>query len=174
MINQNCISHLLSMSNGFMVSSILLTAMEILLFNQDEEARTITREEIARENLHNRIELTRKDFCQDEIGSNYDLILLSSILRLFGEKENIFLLNKLLNKVKDALRDRGRVVIFDLILDESKKPLPSATFYANMLAMTLNGRAYPSSDVKARLSSLRFQNIQRIPLGNAQTVKGGK
>ena len=158
------------MSNGFMVSSILLTAMEILLFNQDEEARTITREEIARENLHNRIELTRKDFCQDKIGSNYDLILLSSILRLFGEKENIFLLNK----VKDALRDRGRVVIFDLILDESKKPLPSATFYANMLAMTLNGRAYPSSDVKARLSSLRFQNIQRIPLGNAQTVKGGK
>jgi 3-hydroxy-5-methyl-1-naphthoate 3-O-methyltransferase len=158
------------MSNGFMVSSILLTAMEILLFNQDEEACTIAREEIARENLHNHIELTRKDFYQDEIGSNYDLILLSSILRLFGEKEYIFLLNK----VKDALRDRGRVVIFDLILDESKKPLLSATFYTNMLAMTLNGRAYPSSDVKARLSSLRFQNIQRIPLGNAQTVKGGK
>jgi predicted O-methyltransferase YrrM len=143
--------------------------IEILLIDQDEEALTIAREEIDREKLRNRIQVIRKDFSQDDIGSNYDLILLSSILCLFGEKDNTFLLSK----VKDALRDSGRVVILDRLLDESKtKPLSSAIFSVNMLTMTCHGRAYTFSEVKAWLSSIGFQNIQRIPLGNTQAVIG--
>lgn len=175
MIDTGDVRKMLDLGSGSGTHSIALARcnpnMEILLFDFDEEALKIASREIARENLQNRIQLVRKDFFRDEIGGDYDLILLASILCLFGEQQNTFLLNK----VKNALRDGGRVVILDRLLDESKtKPLSSAIFSVNMLAMTRNGRAYSFSEVMAWLDSLGFNDIQRIPMGNAQTLIGKK
>ncbi|MEW6585578.1 MAG: methyltransferase [Nitrospirota bacterium] len=175
MINTSDIRRMLDLGGGCGLYAIAFARrnpdMEILLLDYDEEALGIAREEIAREDLQTRIHLTRKDFFQDDIGGDYDLILLASILCLFGEQQNTFLLSK----AKDALKDGGSVVILDRMLDESKtKPLSSALFSVNMLTMTQNGRAYSFSEVKTWLSSLGFRDIQRFPLGNAQALRGKK
>lgn len=145
--------------------------IEIVLLDKDEVVLAIAQEEIAREHMHNRIQLARKDFFRDDIGSNYDLILLSSILCLFGEEENIFLLTK----IRDILSDGGRVVILDRMLDGSKtKPLSSAIFSVHMLTVTSHGCAYAFSEVIAWLSSLGFQNVHRMPLGSSQVIIGNR
>ncbi len=145
--------------------------LKAVVFDKDHQALKIAKEDIAKQNLKDRISLKKGDFFVDDIGSDYDLVLLSSIIHAFGEKENI----SLLRKVRGSLRHGGRVVVRDFILDESKtKPASAAIFAVNMLVNTKNGRSYSFSEVKNWLHSLGFKDIHRIPMGRSQLIIGRK
>ena len=140
-----------------------------MVFDRDDQAYKIAKDDIAREGLQDRIELKRGDFLVDDIGSGYDLAILSSIICLFGNDTNILLLRK----VKESLNDGGRIVVSDLMLDESKtKPVSSAVFAVNMLVNTQSGRSYTSIEVKELLHSLGFKDIHRLPVVHSQVIIG--
>jgi hypothetical protein len=145
--------------------------LNVVIFDKDEQAQRIANEEIMRHNLQDRIKLKQGDFFTDDIGGNYDLVLLSSLICLLGEKENSFLLER----VRKAIRNQGRVVIWDLILDESKtKPASTAIFAVNMLINTQNGRCYSFHEVKKLLKDSGFNDIQKIFLYHSQIIIGRK
>jgi SAM-dependent methyltransferase len=145
--------------------------LKIVSFDRDDQTLNIAREEIVRENLQGRIHLRKGDFFIDDIGNDYDLVLLSSVICILGEKENI----TLLKKVKDSLKNGGRVVILDLILDESKtKPVSGAMFAVNMLVTIPNGRSYSFSEVKGWFQELGIKDIQQIPMEHSQVIIGSK
>jgi cyclopropane fatty-acyl-phospholipid synthase-like methyltransferase len=145
--------------------------LKAVVFDQDEQALRIAREDIIKERLEDRIHLKKGDFLKDDIGHDYDLVLLSSIIHAFGEEENIYLLSK----VKKSLKDGGQVVIKDFILDESKtKPVSAATFAINMLVNTKNGRTYSFSEVKGWLNALGFKEIYNIALNRSKLIIGKK
>jgi predicted O-methyltransferase YrrM len=145
--------------------------LKVVVCDRDKKALEVAGEEIARENIQDRIRLKEGDFFRDDIGRDYDLVLLSSVFSLFGDKENSFLLKK----IKDSLRNGGRAVIWENIVDESgTKPVSAALFAVNMLVSTNNGRAYSFPEIKALLLSSGFRDIQRIPMASSQVVIGRK
>ena len=77
--------------------------LKIVSLDRNDQTIKIAREEIVRKNLQGRIHLRKGDFFVDDIGNDYDLVFLSSIICIFGEKENI----NLLRKVKESLKTWG-------------------------------------------------------------------
>jgi ubiquinone/menaquinone biosynthesis C-methylase UbiE len=145
--------------------------LKIESLDRDDQALMIAKEEIIRTKLQERINLRKGDFFVDDIGSDYDLVMLSSIICLFGEKENLYLINK----IKESLKFGGRLVILDVIPDETKtKPTSAALFSVNMLVTTQGGRAYSFSEVKQWLLSSGLKDIERIPVNHSQLITGRK
>jgi len=142
-----------------------------VLFDANEVALEIARDEIARLNLQDRISLKAGDFLVDDLGSDYDLALLSSIICILGEEESV----SLLRRVKTSLRPGGQVVVRDSLVDESMTdPSAAAVFAVNMLVTTQSGRAYSYAQVLRWLKSLDFRELRRIPMGDSHLVVGRK
>ena len=102
------------------------------------------------------------DFHLDDIGSGYDLILLSQIFHAFSIKEN----KALLSKCSNALNPGGRVVVQEFpINDAGTFPPHSALFSVNMLVGTESGRCYPPREMKQWLKEKGFCNnvIKNLP-----------
>ena len=143
--------------------------LKIDCFDRDNQALKLAGEEIARHGLADRVSLKKGDFFTDEIGSDYDLVLLSSIVCLFGEDENILLFSK----VKKALKDGGRAVVWDVLLDEQKtQPSFAAIFAVNMLVNTRHGRLYNISEIKDLLGRAGFKDIFIIPVSSSTAIVG--
>lgn len=145
--------------------------LKIVVFDRDTKALEMAGKEIERENMQDCIRLKEGNFFLDNIGQGYDLVLLSSVLSLFGDEENSFLLRK----IRGSLKSGGRVIIWENIVDESgTKPASAALFAVNMLVVTQNGRSYSFSEVKALLKDSGIRDIQRIPMALSQVVIGKK
>ncbi|MBA4373206.1 MAG: hypothetical protein C0402_10145 [Thermodesulfovibrio sp.] len=109
------------------------------------------------------------DFQQDDIGSGYDLILLSQIFHAYSSEENV----ALLNKCKKALNPFGRVVVQEFpINDELTSPARSAVFSINMLVGTKSGRCYSPREMKQWLASTGFGSIRVKNLEETVMVEG--
>lgn len=96
------------------------------------------------------------DFQIDDIGSGYDLILVSQIVHAFSEEEN----RALLHKCREALRPGGRVAVHEFPIDESRtSPVHSALFSVNMLVSTEHGRCYAPREMKEWLWDTGFHDV---------------
>ncbi len=132
--------------------------LEAIIFDRPF-AHSIAGKLIAENNLQDRVRFMAGDFTCDDIGSEYDLVYMSSIIHIYSEKDNL----KLLSKVRDALRPNGRVVIRDFFLDETRtQPLRAALFSINMLVNTEGGRSYAANEVTNWLKALDFTKIRRM------------
>jgi tRNA A58 N-methylase Trm61 len=90
----------------------------------------IAQKHIDAANLSDRISTRSGDLRKDNLGSGYDLILLSSICHMNSPEENLVLLQKAFK----ALNQGGRIIIQDFMMDQDKtKPLSGALFSLNML-----------------------------------------
>jgi ubiquinone/menaquinone biosynthesis C-methylase UbiE/DNA-binding transcriptional ArsR family regulator len=97
------------------------------------------------------------DFHVDDIGSGYDLILLSQIFHAYSSEENI----ALLRKCKKALTPDGRVVVQEFPINDMRTAPPhSALFSVNMLVGTEKGRCYSPKEIKRWLTKTGFRNIE--------------
>ena len=131
----------------------------------------IAEEEIKRNNLEERINIINGNFLTDDLGHNYDIVLLSSITCFLGEEQNLHLLRK----VRDSLNDGGRILVGDLKLDKSKtKPASAAIFSVNMLVNTPHGRLYAEHEIQGWLRSLKLKNISSIPAENSLFIVAEK
>jgi len=111
--------------------------------------------------MAHRIELTAGDYRKDPIPGTYDAVFLSNIIHGEGYEENL----KLIAKLAGNLRPRGRLIIKDHILDNSRAAPPvGAIFSLLMLLTTESGRCYSFGEVKAWLERAGLKQIRQIDL----------
>jgi len=145
--------------------------IRVMLFDRNAQALELAREEIAREDLKDRISLKCGDFFVDDLGQGYDLILLSSVICLFKEEQNL----RLLQRVWTSLASGGKVVILDSIVDSSNtRPAAAAMFAVNMLITSHGGQSHSHDQVKGWLNRVGFEDTRRIPLKGSKIIMAKK
>jgi SAM-dependent methyltransferase len=122
--------------------------------------------------LAGRIETREGDLRHDDLGSGFDLVLLSSICHMLGRDEN----RDLLRRAFAALAPGGRVAVSDFLLAEDRAaPRQAAFFSINMLVGTAFGDCYTESEYTAWMREAGFSSAERRDLpGPASLVIGTK
>jgi len=108
-----------------------------------------------------------------ELGSGYDIVLLTNFLQLFDEETN----ERLLRKLHAALAPGGRVVTVGFIANEDRiTPPRAAAFGIIMLGTTRGGDAYTSSEYDRMFQNAGFSRneIQRLPMGPQSVIISSK
>lgn len=109
-------------------------------------------------NMRDKIKILSGDFMKDDIGSGYDLVILSSVIHDLSIWDNV----KLLQRVYDSMNIEGQVVINEIIIDDNRiSPLNSAMYSLNMLVNTQEGDSYTETDIWIMLRESWFQSIYR-------------
>ena len=128
-------------------------------------------QEVVRKSRLKNVTFRSGDFHFDDIGSGYDLVLISQVLHSNSTVENI----ALLGKAHDALAPHGRVAIHEFSLNEDHaSPVPGALFSVNMLVNTADGRSYTPKEMKSWLRSAGFSRIKKVDLGDTVVMTGRK
>lgn len=134
--------------------------LRVKLFDLPETMK-ITERCVKASGLEERIQLITGDYRCDPIPGKYQLVFLSNIIHLEGEKENL----RLMEKLSPCLERGGRIVIKDHIMDDSlTDPHVGATFSLLMLLTTRYGRCYSFREVQNWLKPAGFTSISQVPL----------
>jgi (2Fe-2S) ferredoxin/2-polyprenyl-3-methyl-5-hydroxy-6-metoxy-1,4-benzoquinol methylase len=119
----------------------------------------IAQRHIAEAGLSDRITTRAGDLRSDDLGSGYDLILLSAICHMLGPEPNL----NLLRRCFAALSPGGRVVIQDFILAPDRtSPRSGALFALNMLVGTPEGSCYTSEEYESWLRQVGFADVRCV------------
>jgi predicted O-methyltransferase YrrM len=145
-------------------------ALRAVLCDRDDQALALATEDIRAAGLQDRISTWRRDVLVDDIGTGYDLALLSSFLCTCGEPEN----RALLKRVRSALQPGGWVVVRDHLPDESDSPPATALFSVCMLVATTAGRVYSRAEVRRWLCEAGFTGVHWLPMDDLQVMIGRK
>ena len=137
------------------------------------EVMPLTQNYIRQAGLESRVTTRPGDMLTAELGTGYDLILLSAICHMFSPEEN----QRLFERACQALAPRGRLVVQDFILEADKTtPRFAALFSLNMLVGTRAGSDYSEPEYTDWLRRAGFGEVQRIrlpgPTGLMVGVKG--
>lgn len=99
-----------------------------------------------------------------ELGSGYDLVLLTNFLQLLGRNS----IEPFLKKVYTALKPGGRAVTVGFIPNDDRisPPVPAA-FSLSMLAITPGGEAYSVGDYERMFQNAGFTGSEKIALPNS-------
>jgi ubiquinone/menaquinone biosynthesis C-methylase UbiE len=132
----------------------------------------IAERHVAEAALADRITTRAGDLRVDDLGRDYDLVLLSSICHMLGPDGN----RDLLFRAARALAPGGRVVVSDFVQDEDgTAPRQAVLFSINMLVGTPSGRSYRESEYRAFLGEAGLVDVERVRLpGPAHLVVGRK
>ncbi len=132
--------------------------LEAVVFDL-EAVLPIARGHIEEAGLGGRITTRAGDLRRDQLGSGFDLVLLSAICHMLGPAEN----RDLLGRCGRALASGGRIVIRDFILDPDKAGPRSATLFAlNMLVATPGGSTYTLDEYTDWLEAAGFVDVERL------------
>ncbi len=136
------------------------------------ETQPIANKFINASSASSKINFIGGDFLKDDFGNNYDVILLSSVLHIYGPDEN----ENLLKRVYQSLKRGGRVIIRDFFLNRKKtSPLIGALFAVNMLINTDNGNAYSYGEMINWLKNAGFTGMKKRSLeGRMALLEGYK
>ena len=111
--------------------------------------------------MEDRIKLLPGDYRVEPIPGSYDVIFLSNIVHGEGDYEN----RKLLQKLSANLRTRGRIIVKDHILDESRAYPPiGALFSLLMLLTTASGRCYSFGEIRSWLEDAGLTHVRHVEL----------
>lgn len=137
-----------------------------------EHVTRLTQEFIKASGMEERVSVQAGNCLEDSFGMNeYDAILVSNILHIYNPVNNV----KILRKCRDALREGGRVIIHEFVLDETKtRPQFAALFSLNMLIGTQEGASYSESEYRKWLKEAGFKQIRKIDLKSGSAIFIGK
>lgn len=137
---------------GTYAMELVKKGIDTTLFDLPE---TITvAKKLARKNNVTGIRYAAGDFIRDDIGSGYDLVIISQIFHAFDEDECL----DILRKAKRALNPGGRVAVQEfLVSSDGTEPVHSALFSIHMLLATPGGRCYSPPEIKAWMRRLGFK-----------------
>ena len=126
------------------------------------EALDVARETITHEKMHDRVTVIEGDFCVDDVGVGYDVILLFNVVHAYLPEKNI----ELLRRLSSALNARGLIVILEQL---SGKVIGSAArALARLQALNffndLGGQTYTFREIASWLVNAGFTNPRRINL----------
>jgi SAM-dependent methyltransferase len=123
-----------------------------------------TREVLAARNLRQSVSLREGDFVRDDIGSGYDLILLSNVVHEYSPDENA----ALIRKASRALNSGGQLIVSDLVLDPGKtSPESAALFALEMLINTPGGCTFTEEEILCWMQGAGLSDFRslRTPAG---------
>lgn len=120
-----------------------------------------TRQRVDEAGFGERIATAAGDFfADDELPGGHDVIVLSSILHDWDEKQN----RSLLRKCFRALEPGGMVVVSEFFLDEERTGPPEAALMGlTMLVETPGGKNYATGEYTAWLLDAGFERAESIP-----------
>lgn len=123
------------------------------------EVIPIAKEHIAKAGLTGQVEFAEGDFYTDELPRGADFIWLSAIAHQNSRQQNQHLFSKLYT----VLENGGKLVLRDVVMDESRtKPEGGALFAINMLVATEGGGTYTFDEFRMGLLSAGFANITLV------------
>ena len=126
----------------------------------------ITERYVREARMTERITLISGDYRKDPIPGHYDSIFLSNIIHGEGFEQN----QDLISKFSRSLKPRGRILVKDHILDESRaSPAVGAIFSLLMLLTTEGGRCYSFGEIKSWMQQAGLSQIQQIELPSPLT-----
>jgi SAM-dependent methyltransferase len=106
-----------------------------------------------------RVELAAGDFYHDPLPRGADLVWLSAIIHQNSPDEN----RALYRRAAEALEPGGRVLIRDIVMDESHtSPVAGALFAVNMLVATPGGSTYTLAEIREDLQAASFADVQLV------------
>lgn len=108
------------------------------------------------------------DALKDDLGADYDLILLSQFIHAFSPEETL----QIFKKASQALRPGGRIVVQEFPLNPSHtSPTQGALFSVNMLVNTPGGRCYPAQEIRSLLKQAGcVRASSSVVAGNSLTI----
>ncbi len=119
----------------------------------------MARERLAACGVADRVQLVAGDFYSDPLPRGADLVWLSAIIHQNSPAENL----ALYHRVAEALEPGGRVLIRDIVMDESRTAPAAGTLFAvNMLVGTPGGGTYTLSEIRNGLESAGFDDVQLV------------
>lgn len=96
-----------------------------------------------------------------DLGTDYDIILLTNFLHHFSVSE----CEAILRKLRAALKDNGRVITLEFVPNDDRvSPPGEALFSLVMLAATPEGDAYTFAELKSMAENAGFSRNEHIPL----------
>jgi (2Fe-2S) ferredoxin/2-polyprenyl-3-methyl-5-hydroxy-6-metoxy-1,4-benzoquinol methylase/DNA-binding CsgD family transcriptional regulator len=120
--------------------------------------------------LAGRVETRAGDLRRDELGTGFNLVLVSAICHMLSPEEN----QDLLRRCFAALAPQGRVVIQDFILEPDKtSPKQAALFALNMLVGTPAGSTYSYEEYTAWMNEAGFHEVREIRLPGPSSLMVG-
>ena len=127
---------------------------------------------VAAAGLAGRVATRAGDLRRDDLGTGFDLVLLSSICHMLDRDDN----RDLLRRAFAALSPGGRVVVSDFLLGGDRaSPRQAALFSINMLVGTTSGDCYTEDEYASWLREAGFGDVVRRDLpGPASLVIGTK
>jgi len=135
------------------------------------ETLKIAKRLIDKEGLSKKISLLPGDFTGDDIGSDYDLILISQIFHAYDAKTCI----SMLKKCRQALNRGGKVVAQEFLLDETHTSPPwGALFAINMLVNTPGGRTYTTKEMTGWMNKAGFRDMKTTFLDDTVLITAAK
>ncbi len=122
--------------------------------------------------MADRIETVSGNYHEDELGTDFDLAIVSNILHSLGPDGCI----RLLERVFGCLTPGGRAVVHDFVLTEDATEPPwAALFSLNMLTGGSQGRSYTHVEIRDFLLSAGFEDVEHVDLpGDAGLLIGGR
>jgi (2Fe-2S) ferredoxin/2-polyprenyl-3-methyl-5-hydroxy-6-metoxy-1,4-benzoquinol methylase len=121
----------------------------------------LAQEHIQASGLADRVTTREGDLRKDPLGEGYDLVFVSAICHMLSPAENL----ELLRKCRGALREHGRTVVQDFILEPDKTaPKSAALFALNMLVGTVAGSSYSWEEYGTWFSQAGFREVHPIRL----------
>ena len=129
----------------------------------------LTKKYIEAEGFTGQVDTVTGDYLKDELGSSYDLVLLSAIIHSNSPEEN----KLLFEKCAKALNPGGQLVVLDHVMSEDRtEPLTGALFALNMLVGTPEGDTYTEAEIKSWMKEARLSNITRksTDIGNDMMI----
>lgn len=97
------------------------------------------------------------DLINDDIGKDYDLAIVSNVLRFFSFKESM----KILNKIFDALKRKGKIVVQETLIDTNRtNPIFAAFDSLRLFLLTPKGDLYTETEILLMLKEAWFSNIK--------------
>lgn len=123
----------------------------------------VARENIALNNLTERIDTVEGSYWEVDFGSGYDLVWISQVIHCLDEAQCI----DLVNKAVAALAPGGRLIVHDFLLeDDCTSPYFAALFSAHMLVVTDGGRTYSVSEVQNWFNQAGLDDVHQLELDN--------
>jgi SAM-dependent methyltransferase len=145
-------------------------ALNAVVFDLPETV-PIARGHIRKAGMRGRIGTLAGDYFRDEIGSGYDLVLMSNIIHSASLSE----VRRLLKTVHRSMVPGGLVIVKDFLIDENRTaPLNSALFAVNMLVSTKEGNCYTPSEIKDALKKAGFIRLSTQPVAGQSILYMGK
>ncbi|MGB9912137.1 MAG: methyltransferase [Candidatus Kapaibacteriota bacterium] len=144
--------------------------IELVLFDYPEII-PFTEKFVERKGFSGFPKIISGDLVTSDIGKDYDLVIVSNVLHYFSFKNSL----KILNKIFDALKRKGKVVVQEtLIGDDRTSPAFAAFDSLRLLLLTNEGDLLTETEVLLLMKEAWFSDIKIHKTSYGSTILIGE